>query len=433
MCTKVFKSTKRFASCAFLSLAALAMSTTTAMAQAKKFTSGQPVVIKENNTWFLGKFVEYAVGNYWIEVKSTKTGDQVSVDERGTNLDANVLSLDDAKSQKIAYTDLNAGNTAAPPPKVDVPVPAPVHNAAPPANIAGNTPPAVNTATPPANVGKLQGGDLVFVKKNGKWERGQIRGLGSSGGKTTYHVQLFGGAVEPVDNADNIVTAAAGLKAGYYTKQYPSMTINAPSKAYATTGVSCSNFCVITYTGSFTPTPAAATLTGKPGTVWSGALTDAVVRVTNEVRQNPVALANELDNNLMKYCYDWDQMSDVLDAIAYLRKVKSVGPLTNSDAMSKVNSDYISWYKTSGTVPHQGPGGNQPWDRVKDYGAFTAGFGENMSGGGADAANINQLTAAQADEVARTVVYGLIIDAGAGNRATRGHRVTIYNGQSIKY
>jgi uncharacterized protein YkwD len=407
-----------------MTLAIITTCTEMAMAQAKSFTRGQQVVIKDNRdgNWYLGKFYEYAMGNYFVEISWTAT----TVEEIGTSKDNEVLTLDDAKKQNIAYKDKSAGKVTQAP-KTDVPTPP---TPTTPTPTPSNTTP---TGTAGSGASQLKGGDLVFVKKNGAWERGQVRGKGSSAGKTIFHVQLTNGNVEVVDNLENIVSAADGLKAGYFKKNYPNMTLSGPTKPYGTTGVACGNFCVITYTGNFTPNDKASTVTGKPGTIWNGVLADAIIRVTNEARQNPMAVAQELDNNIMTYAYDWDMMTDVLDAISYLRKVKSVGPLKNSDVMSKVNSDYINWYRSSGTQPHYGPNNNMPWDRVNPYGSFTVGVGENMSGGVPANAVSPQLTSAEADRIAKQVVYGLIIDGGAANRPKRGHRTTIYDGQNITY
>lgn len=98
----------------------------------------------------------------------------------------------------------------------------------------------------------------------------------------------------------------------------------------------------------------------------------------------------------------------VREAIAFLRDVDEVSPLSVSRGMSMGARDHVHEQGPTGQTGHVGSDRSQPWERINRYGQWQVGVAENISYG--------------SDE-ARQVVMQLIVDDGVPGR---GHRTTIF-------
>jgi uncharacterized protein YkwD len=100
--------------------------------------------------------------------------------------------------------------------------------------------------------------------------------------------------------------------------------------------------------------------------------------------------------------------SAVEDAIAFLRAAKPVGPLSASGGLCLAANAHVKDQSGSGATGHRtGSGGGMIEDRVKPYGSWQGGIGENLSYG---------------NESARDRLLTWLIDDGF---ASRGHRKRI--------
>lgn len=97
--------------------------------------------------------------------------------------------------------------------------------------------------------------------------------------------------------------------------------------------------------------------------------------------------------------------SAVEDAIAFLRAAKPVGPLSRSEGLCLAALAHVKDQSSSGATGHKsGPTGALVEDRVKPFGSWQGGIGENLSYG---------------NDSARDRVLTWLIDDGF---ASRGHR-----------
>jgi uncharacterized protein YkwD len=102
--------------------------------------------------------------------------------------------------------------------------------------------------------------------------------------------------------------------------------------------------------------------------------------------------------------------SAVEDAIKYLRGAKPAGPLSMSSGLSLAALSHVQDQSSSGATGHKtGNDGGMVEDRVKPYGTWKGGIGENLAYG---------------TETARERVLTWLIDDGF---ATRGHRLRLMN------
>jgi hypothetical protein len=99
----------------------------------------------------------------------------------------------------------------------------------------------------------------------------------------------------------------------------------------------------------------------------------------------------------------------VVEAIRFLKKVKSIPALKLSQGMSRGARDHVEVQGRNGTIGHGSNEESQPWERINRYGAWEKTVGENIAYGCSRP---------------RDVVTSLIIDDGVPGR---GHRQNIFN------
>ena len=97
----------------------------------------------------------------------------------------------------------------------------------------------------------------------------------------------------------------------------------------------------------------------------------------------------------------WDAVED---AIKFLRAAKPLGPLSTSQGLCLAASSHVKEQSTSGATGHAGSNNTMIEQRVKPYGSWNGGIGENLTYG---------------NESARERILTWLIDDGV---ATRGHR-----------
>jgi uncharacterized protein YkwD len=96
------------------------------------------------------------------------------------------------------------------------------------------------------------------------------------------------------------------------------------------------------------------------------------------------------------------------EAIAFLRRIEPLPPLTPSPGMSRAAQDHADDQSRSGDTGHIGGDGSEVPQRLARYGRWLVRVGENIAYGDGDA---------------REVVMQLIIDDGY---RSRGHRENFY-------
>lgn len=94
----------------------------------------------------------------------------------------------------------------------------------------------------------------------------------------------------------------------------------------------------------------------------------------------------------------------VEDAIKFLRAAKPLGPLTTSQGLCLAALSHVKEQSASGTTGHAGANNTMVEQRVKPFGTWQGGIGENLTYG---------------DESARERILTWLIDDGV---PTRGHR-----------
>ena len=146
-----------------------------------------------------------------------------------------------------------------------------------------------------------------------------------------------------------------------------------------------------------------------------------VLNELNAARTNPEAYARHLEEMRLYYNGNTYERPDEIaiitkegvaavdEAIAFLRSVTPVAPLTLSSGMSKAAADHVKDQSRSQKTGHRGSDASEPWDRVNRYGNWSGKIGENVAYG---------------NETGREVVISLIVDDGVANR---GHRDNIFD------
>ena len=148
-----------------------------------------------------------------------------------------------------------------------------------------------------------------------------------------------------------------------------------------------------------------------------------VLNELNSARTNPEAYAHHLEE--MRQYYNGNKferpdeiviinkegVAAVDEAIAFLRSVTPVAPLTLSSGMSKAAADHAKDQALTQKTGHRGSDASEPWDRVNRYGTWSGKIGENVAYG---------------NETGREVVISLIVDDGVANR---GHRDNIFDAE----
>ena len=146
----------------------------------------------------------------------------------------------------------------------------------------------------------------------------------------------------------------------------------------------------------------------------------AVVHEMNLARQNPQLYASYLQE--LRASFNGTAMvlpggtrirtkegtGAIDEAIHFLHSAQPMSPLTFSSGMSRAAADHCA-EQAGGEFGHGGVGGSNPAARIGRYGAWTLGWGENISYG---------------KSTARDVVIALIVDDGL---PARKHRKNIFS------
>ncbi|HEY9858969.1 MAG TPA: CAP domain-containing protein, partial [Candidatus Obscuribacterales bacterium] len=143
---------------------------------------------------------------------------------------------------------------------------------------------------------------------------------------------------------------------------------------------------------------------------------DVLVEI-NRVRTNPTAYADWLESLNSYYegnvlalpgedrIRTHEGVGGLSDAIALLRAMQPLPPITLSAGMSQAAEDHVADTGSQGLVGSVGTDGSSPGDRAKRYGTFKGGFVELVSYG---------------KKTAAAVVFQLIINDGDPKRGLRG-------------
>lgn len=146
-----------------------------------------------------------------------------------------------------------------------------------------------------------------------------------------------------------------------------------------------------------------------------------VVRELNLARMNP-GLYSVLLTEYKKY-YDGmylkipgritivtnEGVKAVDEAIKFLKVQNKISPFKISKGMSLAARDHVADQSKKGTIGHTGSDKSTPFTRMNRYGNWLSTAGENIDYG---------------NNIAREIVFSLIIDDGVSNR---GHRTNIFN------
>jgi len=132
----------------------------------------------------------------------------------------------------------------------------------------------------------------------------------------------------------------------------------------------------------------------------------AVIREINLARENPGLYATFVAEARPFHMIEHGRAVD--EAVRFLKKERSLPPLTVSGGMSRAAADHCA-EQIEGQLGHDGNDRSSPGDRISKYGAWSITWGENIS---------------YARKTAREVVLALIIDDGVRGR---GHRKNIFN------
>jgi len=132
----------------------------------------------------------------------------------------------------------------------------------------------------------------------------------------------------------------------------------------------------------------------------------AVVRELNLARENPGLYASFVAESRPSHMIEHGRAVD--EAVRFLKKARSLPPLTLSSGMSRAAADHCA-EQVDGRLGHDGNDRSSPGDRISRYGTWSVTWGENIS---------------YSRKTAREVVLALLIDDGV---RSRGHRKNIFN------
>jgi uncharacterized protein YkwD len=147
---------------------------------------------------------------------------------------------------------------------------------------------------------------------------------------------------------------------------------------------------------------------------------NTVIREMNLARQNPALYATNLEELRASYngrflvlpgrtkIVTKEGLHAVDDAIRFLRTTQPQQALQVSEGMSRAAADHCA-EQAGGSLGHGGRGFSNPGGRMKRYGTWGGGWGENIAYGKTSA---------------RDIVMALIIDDGL---PARKHRKNIFN------
>jgi len=171
----------------------------------------------------------------------------------------------------------------------------------------------------------------------------------------------------------------------------------------------------VTQTGSPSTTRAAARLSDN-------VLERQVLAEINRARTDPSGYADYLESTIPFYqdklfrrpedvsaLRTREGVPAVREAIAVLRGLRPMPPLTLSNGMTRGARDHVVDAGSRGSLQHEGSDGSMAWDRVNRYGKWSGRISENMSFG---------------PETGRDVVSALIVDDGVPGR---GHRKNLFD------
>jgi uncharacterized protein YkwD len=173
--------------------------------------------------------------------------------------------------------------------------------------------------------------------------------------------------------------------------------------------------CLLAIVVSFNPSHTFSQTKKAPTPTWSQSEQDLLNEI-NQARANPQVYAGYLEKlkPLLKgKAYDPDGQgaletqegwSAVEDAIKFLRAAKPLGPLSASEGLSLAALSHVKDQSSTGATGHKGADRTMIEDRVKPFGSWQGGIGENLGYG---------------EESARERLLTWLIDDGF---ATRGHR-----------
>jgi uncharacterized protein YkwD len=154
-----------------------------------------------------------------------------------------------------------------------------------------------------------------------------------------------------------------------------------------------------------------------------------ILAETNRLRQDPKQYADELEN--LKQYYDGlllklpgfpalettEGVTAVDEAIAALRRTRSMSQLTPSQGMSLGARDHVKDMGDRGTTGHYGSDGSDPFARISRYGNWEVVPGKSIAGENISFSPIN---------IAHWHILQWLIDDGVANR---GHREALLRGE----
>lgn len=173
----------------------------------------------------------------------------------------------------------------------------------------------------------------------------------------------------------------------------------------------------------FSERPATYSQTSKSSNFSLSATEQELIKEINQARANPQLYAGYLEKLKPRFkgkqytaegasaAFDTQEgWSAVEDAINFLRAAQPVGALTISQGLSLCALSHVKDQSGSGATGHRGGDRTMVEDRVKPYGSWSGGIGENLAYG---------------TQSARERVLTWLIDDGF---ASRGHRNRIMSG-----